>query len=111
MAANALKLKVPSPTGSQTADQLHTARQKGTLLLSVSADLPSVAVGPWQPIYDRDFLRVAKSQLFFPAIARNSSRMVCCSGVTPSLARITWIPSLIPKNAPRMAAPSFWGST
>ena len=28
MAANALKLKVPSPTGSQTADQLHTAREK-----------------------------------------------------------------------------------
>ena len=30
MAANALKLKVPSPTGSQTADQLHTARRKFT---------------------------------------------------------------------------------
>ena len=30
MAANALKLKVPSPTGSQTADQLHTFRRKDT---------------------------------------------------------------------------------
>ena len=30
MAANALNLKVPGSTGSQTADQLHTARRKGT---------------------------------------------------------------------------------
>jgi hypothetical protein len=56
--------------------------------------------------YDRDSLRVAKSQLFLPAIARNSSRMARCAGVIVSPERMASIPSLIPRNAPSMATSS-----
>ena len=59
----------------------------------------------WRLSHNSDSLSVAKSQLFLPAIARNSSRIARCAGVIPSLARMASIPSLIPRNAPSMATP------
>ena len=59
----------------------------------------------WRLSHNSDSLSVAKSQLFLPAIARNSSRIARCAGVIPSLARMASIPSLIPRNAPSTATP------
>jgi hypothetical protein len=51
------------------------------------------------------FFSAMKSQSLAPAIARSSSKMARWAELVPSLARIASMPSLIPRNEPRTAAP------